>query len=506
MPVQTIDIVEFKGLDRKTPPTRLPPGVFYDATNVINRKTHIEKIFGMAKWGDVLKASGSGEAVQLIDEFYTKDDTTYLIAITTDGLYLWDSVNEEWVNKASLSGSLDHPVSGDIWIADDWYVFTSSSYYPKYFDGSNVNNLTTYIQAAQAITVWDNRVWLGNIIDSSGVAQPQRLLWSSAGDATEFDPSAAGSDAGDLYLLDTAGWIQALVPIGQYLFVYKDRSIILIKPADVGYEAFTIVKDIGVMSPGSIINMGTSHIFLGADDVYSIDMGGNITSLGENIKAWLLGAAGILNRDYALRSFGFYVEEIEECWFFIPVGSSEVPNAVIRYNPFEDTWTYREFSRSFTNYGFTSSTTSLTWSNASGSWSDYQRPWLQQKAQSLLTTLLGGDDGQCYAMTADYLDDDGTDITGTLETGDFYSIDRGVRLRALDIVYSGGPITIEYSTDGGGSWNTLVTLEATSSEAEYRHKCNIWGKMFRFRITSTRFFKITLMQLDLAPEGWQRMN
>lgn len=506
MTTQSISIVEFKGFDRKVPPARLSPGVFYDATNVINHKTNIEKLFGIAKWGGVLNASGSPEAVQLIDEFYMKSDITYLIAITVGGLYLWDSNTSTWVNKALFSGSLDHPVTGDIWAADDWYVFTSSSYYPKYFDGSTVTNLTTYINAAQAIAVWDNRVWLGNITDSTGTAQPQRLMWSSAGDATEFDPNATDSDAGDLYLLDTAGWIQAIVPIGQYLFIYKDRSVTLIKPADVGYEAYTLVKDIGVLSPGGIINMGTSHIYMGSDDVYSIDMGGNVTSLAESVKLWLLGPAGVVNRNYALRSFAFYVEELEECWFFVPVGDSQNPNAVVRYNPFEDTWTYREFGQTFTNYGFTSSTTSLTWSSASGTWSDYQRPWLQQKAQSILSTLLGGSDGQCYEMSADYMDDDGTALTGTLTTGDFYSADKGVRLKTLDVVYSGGPIAVEYSTDGGSSWNSLVTLSAVSGEVEYRYKCNKWAKKFRFKFSSDHYFKINLIKIDLLPEGWQRVN
>ena len=502
----SIDIAEFKGLNRKAPPTRLQPGVFRSLNNMINKKFGLEKVFGIAKFGGVLNASGSTESVQLIDEFFTKADVSYLICITTGGLYLWDSSSSAWVNKATFSGSLDHPVAGDIWTADDWYVFTSNSYYPKKFDGSTVSDLTTYIQSAQAIAVWDNRVWLGNIIDSSGIAQPQRLMWSSSGDATQFDPTADGSDAGDLYLMDSPGWIQALVPIGQYLFVYKDRAVILIKPADIGYEAYTIIKDIGILAPGSIINMGTSHIFLGADDVYSIDMGGNIQSLGEQIKMWILGPAGIINREYALRSFAFYVEELEECWFFIPTGDAQAPNFVMRYNPFEDTWTVRSFAQEFTNYGFTSSTTSVTWSSATGAWSDWQRPWLQQKAQTILSTLLGSKDGQVYTMTADIMDDDGTAITGEIETGDFYALDKGVRLKRVDIVYTGGPIDVSYSVDGGGKWTVLKSLPATSEEKENRILCNLWGKMFRFKVTGDHYFKVTLIRLDFMPEGWQQVS
>ena len=176
--------------------------------------------------------------------------------------------------------------------------------------------------SAKAVCFFDNRLVCAAIGDNFSEVQ-----WSIKGDFTEFD-STLYDDTGSEILGDGADRIQALKRMGEYLLIYKERSIFVGRKSGVSDPAILFDpapgEGIGLAAPNSIGDLGEEHIFLGWDDVYVFSFRG-VSSVGSRIKSELFGGTDGILPEFVNSVQGIVAEEFDEYWLLCPTG--KIPDA-----------------------------------------------------------------------------------------------------------------------------------------------------------------------------------
>ena len=167
----------------------------------------------------------------------------------------------------------------------------------------------------RSCAVWDGRIFIGG--DENDNA---KITWSSKGMLSDW---TLESGAGFTIVGDSPDWIQAMRKLGEYLIVYKERSIFI------GRQTFLVDppvrfdpapgQGIGLAAPNSVGDLGEEHIFLGWDNIYIFSLQ-KIEEIGTSIKDELFyGEHGILPK-YLGNCTGVVAEEFDEYWLFVPTG------------------------------------------------------------------------------------------------------------------------------------------------------------------------------------------
>lgn len=173
----------------------------------------------------------------------------------------------------------------------------------------------------RSISIWDGRVFVGGDQNDSA-----KITWSSKGLLSDW---TVASGAGSTVIGDSPDWIQAMRKLGEYLIVYKERSIFIgrqtyLTDPPVRFDPAP-GQGIGLAAPNSVGDLGEEHIFLGWDNVYIFSLQ-RIEAIGTQIKDELFyGEHGILPK-YLGNCTGIIAEEFDEYWLFIPSG--KWPNRV----------------------------------------------------------------------------------------------------------------------------------------------------------------------------------
>lgn len=244
--------------------------------------------------------------------------------------YILIDVGEGTFRPAHINSGHRYPTTG---YADIMIITNANDGVIIVFAGSNGDPLCAEqllddgspnpwgLSEARAVAIFNNRLVIGGTSYNAS-----ELLWSVA---TEFE-NFADSGAGSALIGDGPDWIQALRRLGDYLIVYKERSIYIGRKTETVGEEIKFEpapgQGIGLAAPYSIGDLGEEHIFLGWDDVYLFSLNG-IDSIGGPIREELfgrIGSNGILP-EHLPRCTGFIVEEYSEYWLLVPTG--KIPEA-----------------------------------------------------------------------------------------------------------------------------------------------------------------------------------
>src|SRR5690606_1436266 len=128
--------------------------------------------------------------------------------------------------------------------------------------------------------------------------------------------------SGMVTLSQGVDWIQSAEPLGPYLVIYRERSVVLCTYVG-GSQLFrfdTLAPGIGPVAPRAIVNLGNEHIFLGWDQVYSYQGGRMVEAIGDKVQERLIET---LNPAEAFRSLGVIIEERNELWFATPDANAD---------------------------------------------------------------------------------------------------------------------------------------------------------------------------------------
>ncbi len=149
------------------------------------------------------------------------------------------------------------------------------------FDGSNLT-ISTASPKGNLIAFMFERVFM------AGVAATNSTLYISRfGDPEDWTPDGlADNDALQIFIRQNDGFpIRALVPFGNTLLIFKDRSIDALTMDNSGLIPIitAISNNIGTAHPGSIQVRYNDVIFMGPDGFYSL-FGNTITPISTGIK------------------------------------------------------------------------------------------------------------------------------------------------------------------------------------------------------------------------------
>jgi hypothetical protein len=180
-------------------------------------------------------------------------------------------------------------------------------------------------EGARCVAFFANRLFIGGTTGS-----PAELLWSADSAYDDFTTTGWGSQL----LGNEVEKIQNMVPLGEYLVVYKERSLYLARTTGRSDPAVMFNEipsgGIGLAAPGSVADVLDNHVFLGWDDVYALTPSG-VTSIGENVRDAIWGRSGDrgILRPYINRVFATTDIAHTEYWLLTPTGKiPEVTNLV----------------------------------------------------------------------------------------------------------------------------------------------------------------------------------
>lgn len=176
--------------------------------------------------------------------------------------------------------------------------------------------------SGRAVAFFGGRLVIGAPKGTGGFPLSAYIQWSAVGRA---DLWASADGGGSQLIGDESDGIQAFSRIGEYLIIFKERSIYIasltLDPANPFYIVPAPNQAIGMAAPNTVGELGEEQIFLGWDNVYRFGLSG-LTPIGDKVKRDLLyGTDGIVP-SYINQCVGVIAEEYDEYWLFVPSGKS----------------------------------------------------------------------------------------------------------------------------------------------------------------------------------------
>jgi hypothetical protein len=395
------------------------------------------------------------------------------------------------VRAVVLTGDLDRTVIMDTVASHDWFVFTNGVDIVKRYDGMDcvdVPNLPSSGNTiCQALRVYNKALFLLNTTEG-GTAHPQRARRSDIGDPTNWTTGTAGFD--DLF--DDSDHIKAGEILGPYLIVYRDRSIErgqFIGSGGINYHFESMIKGEGVPSSQCIVDMGDYHTFIGHSNIYDYRGTFDIEPLADDVHSKFFGPEADVNPIARKRIFAFFVEELNERWFFFPSTNSENCDILLRNNISEENFAERRFAHAFVGYGFYTKQETDDWASLVGDWAAQTWVWgTAALSADAPTTHLCSVGTQVYEYDYFHTTDAGAAISYVLETKDFLLPEAVFRFDSIEGYLRGSNVLIEYSTDGGENWNTLGTVNNTLNRRFAEFVQFVTDRVrFRFSGSDTQF-------------------
>lgn len=331
-------------------------------------------------------------------------------------------------------------------------------------------------------------------VTSGGTNYPMRVQWSDTGAPETW----SGGQAGSKELSEDGQDITGLSIFGNYVCVHKESAIYL------GYlvDTSSVFKfdrkntGVGTVCFATIQNLPNGEqAFLARNGIH----------LFNGISAPLIPSPIMdelregINAEYLYKCWSELIEEENEYWVGVPIGSQTEPSTVYKYNYltgrcFKDTRT------NITASGRFSATSQLSWSDQVGSWKQATGKWDDIKVTALFKTVAFGDTSGVSSKRTDYPNDISTAIDAFWESKDYQSEDIGrmCRWQKIQLWAKGNSVKIEYSTDAGSTWKTIATqtlgadypadsspielyFDAVSTKIRFRFSNNVVDEQFNLK-------------------------
>lgn len=298
----------------------------------------------------------AGQAVDggictLIDELIRFDNTRAVIVGGLSKIYRFDFQQRKMFNISS--GFTFHADMDNPWVS---FFFANMLYFVNKVDGLFKTDGITVQKVANAPTaksggVLNNYILLWNTFD--GTDHPQRIQWAAEGTDNEWTPTPS-NDAGGFDITDEGDVGVGMLPLGNDMILYKDRTIIPLTFVG-GNEVFgrrTTVAGIGLLGPYGVLDIGDEHLLMGNDQFYGYKGGNDLDSqIGLAIRDYVYSN---LHPIYRNRVRSLYMEQDHEALFMYPSNgvADGIPDKCVVYNIEEQVW-YGPFDMKCTMSGFT---------------------------------------------------------------------------------------------------------------------------------------------------------
>lgn len=173
-------------------------------------------------------------------------------------------------------------------------------------------------------------------VDGTYGDRPDGWWCSALRNQADWTPAIATQSANGR-LLDTPGPVRAGRRLGADIVAYKERSMYLgryVGPPVI-WTWTLIPGEIGALSQEAVIDIGTAHVFLGADDFYLFD-GTRPTSIGASLREWFFADLDPAYQ-YRVQSLHDRTNALAY-WFYPTVGSDGALTKWVAYHYKANKW------------------------------------------------------------------------------------------------------------------------------------------------------------------------
>jgi hypothetical protein len=471
------------------------PSEYVDERSAYNiRNMEFNRNIIRKRSGSSLLGSSLGERVMRLFELQVGSETRLIrVGLTktedlTKSTGVWNDIS-----SAALTGTLDDAVSVayPLLAAEKIAVFSNGiDPIRKVSITGDDANLGGTPPIARFLRAFGPYLVLAYITDG-GNTYYSRVQWSD----TDSCEVWSGGNAGSVNLLEDPDDITGLGVFGNFLTVHKATSIYLgqlVTTSDV-FRFDRKSTGVGCVAEATIQNIPSGEqIFLGADGIHLFN-GITAPLIDSPIQDELRET---INPGAVKRSNSVFVEELDEYWLAVPIGSDPDPSTIYKYN-WRTRQIYRDDRPDCTAMSLYLNTTAVTWDSAVGTWDSQTKRWDSNDALALNKVLVFGNaSGETHKRESGATTDGTSAIDSLWETKSFTAadfgipdIDRMMRWKGLEVWALGSTVTVDYSIDNGESWTTATTLTLSSYYPSDSAPLNVYfdvvSSSIRFRFTNS---------------------
>jgi hypothetical protein len=303
------------------------PGTLIDCDNIIPTERGWRSAYGLSDTGmESLTATCVGAVLATL-----MDGSNVLIAGTTGDLWLRSS--NTW---SKITGADTYKATSDLrWrfamMGNNILATNTSNTIQVSASGGTFTTVPSFAPQASLIESVYGFIMAADTNDATYGDQSDRWWCSALFQHDSWTPNVA-TQCTTGRLVDTPGPIKGLRRLGSNIVAYKDSSMYLgqyVEPPTV-WDWQVVSSNVGCSSHDAVVNIGTAHVFLGADNAYMFD-GASVVPIGEPIREWFFDSE--LNRAYDTR--------IQSChdpakslvyWFYPRSTSTGTLNRALVYN------------------------------------------------------------------------------------------------------------------------------------------------------------------------------
>jgi hypothetical protein len=380
-----------------------------------------------------------------IDNYYQFNGTAYLIFITTTKIYYYNNAYATAIDitGGTLTGTTQDPVFAEI--AQNVFIFTNGRDPIKYWNGTgNIADLPGLTDCEGGVTtvrakclIYFNQFLLLGDTTENGSHYPQRIRWSKLGDIYTWKNDVNGlGQAGYADLTDGVDWVQTMRPFGNYLVVYKERSIQVLSyiGGDLIWDKRPAIIGTGLLAPKALCDLGDEQLFIGPDNVYSFDLI-EPKIAGDDVAKEFFRILDPVAAGYTTGSF--FIEEMPEVWFyFTSIDSPDgFPDKAMVYNSDTKAWSWRDAP--MVAYGYYKQDVSLTidmLENSIDSWNDEIDSSINMENAPL--NICGDKDGNLFVLGGNAFNGSAIESWLTTKLFDFDAPGSVKRLLRLQLMIS----------------------------------------------------------------------
>jgi len=304
-------------------------------------------------------------------------------------------------------------------------------------------------------------------INDTGTIRRSRVQWSDVGDIENW----ATGDAGSADLIEDDSSITALAYFGEYVTIHKEKAIYIgyLTGTDNVFRFERKETGSGSISHTPIVNLPTGEQMFLSRDGLRLFNGVTAPDISGTINVEL---ADSMNSEFLFRSWGVHVRELKEAWFGIPIGSSEEPDTIYKYNYATQTIYKDRLTEGITFGSLYTLIADDTWDADTESWDSDTTTWDSSTALALhKRVIFGVGDTGISIQRTDSSDLAGVAIESNWDSKDFTASDlqidesEGLMLewQGVEVIAKGTAVSVYYSTDEGTSWTLAKTLTLTSA-------------------------------------------
>lgn len=348
---------------------------------------------------------------------------------------------------------------------------------------------------------------LGYVTDG-GNTYYSRVQWADTGDPENWTTGNAGS----VDLVEDPDDITGFGLFGSLLTVHKGNAIYvgqLVSTSDV-FRFDRKATGVGAICEATIQNLPTGEqIFLARDGIHLFN-GVTAPLIDSPINDELREE---ISPSQMTKAVSVFVEELDEYWVGVPLGSDTEVQTVYKYN-WRTKQVYKDSRTDLTALAIFLNTSEDVWDDQVGSWDSHSAIWNSVLNASLNpVVMLGNSSGVTTARSSTVNNDNGVAVSANLDTKDFTAqdlqvpdIDRITRWKGMQLWAKGNAIKVYYSTDGGTTWTLATTLSLSSEyppdSGPLRSYFDAVNSRIRFRFlndTLSQSFTLEKYQIEATP-------